>query len=82
MDYIFETDKIYAKDKNGKIIAKVTFPDGPNGTSVINHTFVDPSLRGKGVAAELMKMADEHIKKQGKVPVPQCSYAVKWYNEK
>ena len=42
-----EKGRIYAVDANGKLLAEVTFPDDGN-TAVIDHTFVDESLRGQG----------------------------------
>lgn len=43
MNYI--KDRIYATDHSGNIIAEVTFPTEA-WVSTIDHTFVDPSIRG------------------------------------
>jgi predicted GNAT family acetyltransferase len=42
----------------------------------ITHTFVPQELRGKGIAAQLMKMALSYAETNGFVIKPQCSYAV------
>ena len=47
MEFLEEKGRIYAVDANGKLLAEVTFPDDGN-TAVIDHTFVDESLRGRG----------------------------------
>ena len=47
MEFLEEKGRIYAVDANGKLLAEVTFPDDGN-TAVIDHTFVDESLRGQG----------------------------------
>ena len=59
----------------GTVIAEITFPEREKGVYVIDHTFVDESLRGQGVAKVLMEMAIAQIKEQkGKVEAT-CSYA-------
>lgn len=78
MEYITEKDRIYATDETGKLIAEVTFPTS-RGVSTINHTFVDASLRGQGVAGELVKLAADKILSEGNKIVPTCSYAVAWF---
>ena len=57
MEYITEKNRIYSKDSDGSIIAEVTFPEVECGIYNINHTFVDTSLRGKGVAGKLVELA-------------------------
>lgn len=44
----------------------------------INHTFVDDSLRGQGIASQLVQAAVNEIKKQHKQVKATCSYAVNW----
>lgn len=78
MNFITDYDRIYAKDKEGKIIAKVTFPT-KDGVSTIDHTFVDKSLRGQGVAGELVKLAADKILADGNKIKATCSYAVVWF---
>ncbi|MDR3305078.1 MAG: N-acetyltransferase [Clostridiales Family XIII bacterium] len=72
---------MYAKDAGGEIIAEVTFPKYKDGVVAINHTFVDDSLRGKGVAGELMELCYATLKDDGRQAVLICPYAVKWYRE-
>ena len=78
MDFITEKDRIYATDSSGKIIAEVTFHT-EDGVSTIDHTFVDPSLRGQGVAGKLVKLAADHILVEGNQIAAICSYAVAWF---
>ena len=56
MEFLEEKGRIYAVDANGKLLAEVTFPDDGN-TAVIDHTFVDESLRGQGTASKLLRPA-------------------------
>lgn len=78
MDFITEKDRIYATDPAGHIVAEVTFPT-ENGVSTIDHTFVDPSLRGEGIAGKLVKLAADKILADGNRLAATCSYAVAWF---
>ena len=78
MDFITEKDRIYAADASGNVIAEVTFPT-EDGVSTIDHTFVDPSLRGEGIAGQLVKLAAEKILAEGNKIAATCSYAVAWF---
>lgn len=77
MDFITEKDRIYASDPSGNIVAEVTFPT-EYGVSTIDHTFVDPSLRGQGVAGKLVKLAADKILSEGHKIAAKCPYAVIW----
>lgn len=78
MEYITEKDRIYALDPTGKVVAEVTFPTA-GGIATIDHTFVDPSLRGGGVAGKLVKLAADKILAEGDKIAATCSYAVAWF---
>ena len=78
MNFIKENSRIYSLDENKKIIAEITFPEVEKGVFCIDHTFVDETLRGQGIARKLVELAVEEIeKKNGKVQAT-CSYATKW----
>ena len=74
-------NRIIQKDETGRIIAEITFPEASPGVFVIDHTFVDESLRGQGVASKLVQAAVEEIKKHGGRVEATCSYAAKWLKE-
>ena len=76
MEWVQETGRIYAVGEDGKLLAEVTFPE-KDGIAQINHTFVDESLRGQGVAGKLLEEVSQRLRKEGKKAVPICSYAVK-----
>ena len=78
MDFIKEDNKIYLKDGKGKIVAEIEYEEIEKGVFNIYHTFVDESLRGKGIASKLVQKAVKEIEaKNGKVQAT-CSYAKKW----
>ncbi len=78
MNFITENDRIYATDSTGNVVAEVTFPT-EDGVSIIDHTFVDPSLRGQGIAGKLVKMAADKILEEGNKIGATCVYAVAWF---
>lgn len=79
MDFIEEPNRIYAVDDAGKTVALVTFPDCSDRTVEINHTFVDDTLRGQGIAAQLLEAVTAKLRKENRKAYPSCSYAVKWF---
>lgn len=78
MQFIKEKERIFFKDKYGKLLAEITFPEKEEGVFCIDHTFVDPSQEGKGIAGELMKEAVSRIKECGGKVEATCSYAQHW----
>ncbi|MCI8835437.1 MAG: N-acetyltransferase [Ruminococcus sp.] len=83
MDFIYQKNRIalYDNEKPEKMLAEVTFPSTDSDTVEINHTFVDDSLRGQGIAGKLMTAAAQELRRQEKKAVLSCSYAVKWFEK-
>ena len=79
MEFQKERGWIYA-ERDGKVIAEVTFPER-GGVAVIDHTFVDDSLRGQGVAGNLLEATASMLRQQHRKAYPTCSYAVKWFEK-
>ena len=72
MEFQREPGRIYAEEE-GRVIAEVTFPDR-DGAADIDHTFVDDTLRGQGVAGQLLRAAAGQIRARA-----TCSYAEIWF---
>lgn len=82
MEFERKDDALVAHDENGKLIAEITFP--PTSDPMIvnaNHTFVDPSLRGKGIAGKLVDAMVEEMKIEGKKIKATCPYVVDKFND-
>lgn len=67
---------VFFIEQDGKRIAELTYGRANDWLIVIDHTEVDPALRGHGVARTLLTAAvnwarENHIKVR-----PTCSYAV------
>lgn len=69
---------IYYQDDNGKVLAEIVFPQVMPGIQNIEHTFVDNSLAGQGLASKLVKEAIDIIHKNGNHVKATCSYAAHW----
>ena len=81
MGFEIEGNRIFKEDETGKVIAEITFPETSKGLFVIDHTFVDSSLRGQGIASKLVQATVDEIKRRGGNVQATCSYAAKWLNE-
>jgi predicted GNAT family acetyltransferase len=81
MNFIHESNKIYLKDENDHMLAVVTFPKEGENVVNIDHTYVDGSLRGQGIAGRLMEETVAQLRQNGLKAKLSCSYAVKWFKE-
>ena len=79
MDFKYESDRIYLENENGECIAEVTFPKVGENKVNVNHTYVDRSLRGQGIADKLLTALAIDLKENNKKAVATCSYAVDWF---
>ncbi len=66
--------------ENGEVLASVDYVL-KDGVYFLEHTNVDASLRGQGVAGKLMEAFDEFVREKGAKATPVCSYAVAWYDK-
>lgn len=78
MDFLKSENKIYLEDENGKIIAEIDFEKLEDNKYNIYHTFVDDSLRGRGIASKLVEAAVKEIKSRNGIVEATCSYAKSW----
>ena len=61
------------------MVAQILFPKIEENLYCITHTFVDPSLRGMGVAAELVEKVIEVARLNGYQITATCSYARSYF---
>jgi len=79
MDFKYENNRIYLEDENGNCVAEVTFPQISEHEVNINHTYVNNSLRGQGIADKLVKELAHYLRKNNVKAVSSCSYAIDWF---
>lgn len=79
MNFIVEENRICLKNEESKIVAEIDFEKIKEDTYNVYHTFVDDSLRGQGIANQLVTLAYEEItKKRNAKFEATCEYAKKW----
>lgn len=83
MNFAHNENQISLYSETNELLAEVTFPytDSRKNTVNIDHTFVDASLRGQGIAGKLMSELTEDLEKRDLKAVPTCSYAVSWFEK-
>lgn len=79
MKYIVYDHEVTGQDEEGRILARVTFPFAAYRVVDLDHTTVDASLRGQGIAGCLLEKAAEKIRQEGWKTRTSCSYAEKWF---
>lgn len=79
MNFIFEKDRVILKDDSGKIVAKLNTPLRSDSVVHINHTFVDDSLRGQGIASKIVEACAQKLRGENKKAILTCPYSIKWF---
>lgn len=62
-------------------MAEILFPASHDDTVEITHTFVDPSLAGQGLAAQLTAAAVDELRRTHRRARLTCSYALRWFRQ-
>jgi predicted GNAT family acetyltransferase len=76
MEFTIEPGRLSNTATDGTLMAEILFPEINDGkTWSIDHTYVNPDLRGQGIAGQLLEQVVEMAKAEGKTLKPVCSYA-------
>ena len=78
MEYRVVSNRITAME-NDQVLGEITFPVCGPETVVIDHTWVDSSLRGQGTAGQLMQAVVDKLRADGRKARVTCSYARDWF---
>ena len=81
MDWKIEKDRIYAVDEKEELMSEVTFTYEKEDEININHVYVNPILRGQGIASEAMNVMVDYLRKSKLKATATCSYANSWFNK-
>jgi predicted GNAT family acetyltransferase len=68
-------------DENGEWVAELTYFRSGGNQITVDHTEVDPKLRGKGVGEQLVKAAVEYARESDLKINPACPYTKKVIDE-
>lgn len=80
MKYIHEENRVVLI-KDGSVVAEVSFPAVDDNTVDINRTFIDDSMRGRGIAGEMMEETARRLRESNKKAILTCSYAIQWFEK-
>ncbi len=80
MDIVQKDNGFYIENADGVNVAFITYQYESDDIIVANHTFVDESLRGQGVAKELLDKLADFARENNLSVRPLCSYVVKAFN--
>lgn len=73
--------RFYLNNDENQMIAEVTYTEAGTNILIIDHTFVDPSLRGQGVGGKLIEEVVKLAIKDNKKIVPLCPFAKKVFEQ-
>lgn len=73
--------RFYIENDRGDTVAFIEYSFDDARTLIANSTFVDPSLRGQGVAKELLDHLARFARENGYRVRPLCSYVVKAFEQ-
>lgn len=81
MEFRTYKNRIVLVDDEEQALAEIDFPamEEEPGTVEITHTYVDESLRGRGLAGKLMTRLITYLERNQLKAWPSCSYAVDWF---
>lgn len=81
MEFRTYKNRIVLVDDEEQALAEIDFPamEEEPGTVEITHTYVDESLRGRGLAGKLMTRLIAYLERNQLKAWPSCSYAVDWF---
>lgn len=75
MEILKSDRRHYMEDDGGETIAEITFVPSNSQLIIIDHTFVDDSFRGQGIASKLVASAVDMAREQNKKVIPLCPFA-------
>ena len=76
MEFIHEGKAFRHYNAAGEMDAEITYVSKGEGVIEANHTFVDPSLRGQGVARRLVDRLADFARDENLKIHPTCPYVV------
>ncbi|MFV5503558.1 GNAT family N-acetyltransferase [Acinetobacter sp. 226] len=65
---------VFFMEENGRCLAEITYQWHDASTIVADHTWVDNSLRGQGIARKMLDVLVDFARQKQLKIVPQCSY--------
>lgn len=76
-----ENKGLFFIEEEGKMLAQITWVKETENHIILDHTFVDDSLRGQGIARQLFDKVIELAREREIKIQPVCSYAQKMFEQ-
>jgi predicted GNAT family acetyltransferase len=77
MNRNYEKGRIFSVENN-ELMAETTFEYLDSGEVNIDRTYVNPVLRGQGIAGKMMEVVAAYLRKEGLKATATCSFANAW----
>ena len=81
MEFVQENQAFRHYNAAGEVDAEITYTLEEEGVIGADHTFVDPSLRGQGVARQLVERLAMSAREENLKVRPICSYVVELFKK-
>jgi uncharacterized protein len=78
MNWKYEGGRIFGTDEQGELMCETTFVRKENGHLDIDHTYVNPILKGQGMGGKMMVVVAEYLRQKGLKASATCPFAKKW----
>ena len=78
MEFQIEDGRIFHVNEANELMAEATYVYVRDGVVDIDHTYVSPTLRGQGIAGQLMETLAHELRAKGLKATASCSYAEIW----
>ena len=75
MEILEGHNKFYVNDAEGNQVAEIVFVPTGEHLSIIEHTDVDPSLKGQGVGKQLVAKVVQKMRGENRKIIPLCPFA-------
>ena len=81
MNWNYKENQMTCLDEKEDIIAQVDYIKKDDNTIDIEHVYVSPEYRGKGVAEQTMQRVVDFLKEHNLKAMASCSYANHWFQK-
>lgn len=82
MRYEAREKQYVAIDDDGREAGEVTYQTVGASILIIDHTYVDPTFRGRGIAEALVKLVVDQAIAEKKTIIPLCPFAAREFERK
>lgn len=83
MTFQYEDHRIFTTDEDGTLLGEIVFPSIPDESKmvVVERTFVNPIMRGQGLAGKLVAEFHEYAQRQHLQVKLLCPYAKRAFEQ-